>query len=134
VTIPTQMSLHGFIATAPELTFTGKGHARFFCRVGIEQHRLRSTGRSPGSTPSSATWSCSTARPSEPTRGSSRATRSSRPVMPPEVIRTLPFGTALVLLRSAPPLVTDLRPWTERRNADRLRDQRTEVEIALRRR
>jgi hypothetical protein len=39
MTIPTRMSLQGFIATAPELTFTGKGHARFFSRVGIEQHK-----------------------------------------------------------------------------------------------
>ena len=35
-------------------------------------------------------------------------------VMPPERIRTLPFGTGLVLLRSAPPIVTDLRRWTAR--------------------
>ena len=43
--------------------------------------------------------------------GSRSLQRSMRrvPVMPPETIRTLPFGTALVLLRSAP-LVTDLRP------------------------
>jgi type IV secretion system protein VirD4 len=42
--------------------------------------------------------------------------RSSRrvAVMPPERIRTLPFGTGLVLLRSAPPIVVDLRPWTSR--------------------
>jgi type IV secretion system protein VirD4 len=32
-------------------------------------------------------------------------------VMPPERIRTLPFGTGLVLLRSAPPIVADLRQW-----------------------
>jgi single-stranded DNA-binding protein len=44
MTIPTQMSLHGFIATAPELTFTGKGHPRLFCRVGIEQHRKEVNG------------------------------------------------------------------------------------------
>jgi single-strand DNA-binding protein len=44
MTIPTQMSLQGFIATAPELTFTGKGHARFHCRVGIEQHRKELDG------------------------------------------------------------------------------------------
>ena len=68
--------------------------------------------------------------------GSRSLQRSVRrvPVMPPEVIRTLPFGTALVLLRSAPPLVTDLRPWTARKEADQLREQRTEVEAALRRR
>ncbi|WP_107706205.1 TraM recognition domain-containing protein [Nocardioides allogilvus] len=35
-------------------------------------------------------------------------------VMPPERIRTLPFGTGLVLLRSAPPIVADLRQWTAR--------------------
>jgi type IV secretion system protein VirD4 len=35
-------------------------------------------------------------------------------VMPPERIRTLPFGVALVLLRSAPPIVTGLRPWNSR--------------------
>ena len=35
-------------------------------------------------------------------------------VMPPERIRTLPFGTGLVLLRSAPPIVADLRQWKAR--------------------
>ena len=35
-------------------------------------------------------------------------------VMPPERIRTLLFGTGLVLLRSAPPIVADLRRWTSR--------------------
>lgn len=35
-------------------------------------------------------------------------------VMPPERIRTLPFGTGLVLLRSAPPILTSLRSWTHR--------------------
>lgn len=42
--IPTQASLHGFIATAPELTFGPKGHPRFYCRVGIEQHRKEVDG------------------------------------------------------------------------------------------
>lgn len=54
------------------------------------------------------------------------------PIMPPETIRTLPFGTALVLLRSAPPLVTELRKWTDRKDADVLRGQRAAVESALR--
>jgi len=68
--------------------------------------------------------------------GSRSLQRSTRrvPVMPPETIRTLPFGTALVLLRSAPPLVTDLRPWTARPDADKLQANRTGVESALRRR
>ncbi|WP_118395442.1 single-stranded DNA-binding protein [Aeromicrobium sp. A1-2] len=37
MTIPTQMSLHGFIATAPELTYGKSDVARFRARVGIEQ-------------------------------------------------------------------------------------------------
>src|SRR3954453_18831007 len=44
MTIPTQMSLQGFIATAPELTFGNRGHARLYCRVGIEQHRKEVDG------------------------------------------------------------------------------------------
>lgn len=68
--------------------------------------------------------------------GSRSLQRSTRrvPVLPPETIRTLPFGTALVLLRSAPPLVTDLRPWTDRPDADELTAARKAVESELRRR
>ncbi|GAB4005474.1 type IV secretory system conjugative DNA transfer family protein [Nocardioides ultimimeridianus] len=48
--------------------------------------------------------------------GSRSVQRSTRrvPILPPEKIRTLPFGTGLALLRSAPPIVTTLRPWTDR--------------------
>jgi type IV secretory pathway TraG/TraD family ATPase VirD4 len=69
-------------------------------------------------------------------RGSRSLQRSTRrvPVMPPETIRTLPFGTALVLLRSAPPVLTDLRPWTARPDARRIGSDRAAVETALRRR
>lgn len=68
--------------------------------------------------------------------GSRSLQRSTRrvPVMPPETIRTLPFGTALVLLRSAPPLVTEMRPWTDRKEAEQLRTNRSAVEAELRRR
>jgi type IV secretion system protein VirD4 len=42
--------------------------------------------------------------------------RSTRrvPIMPPERIRTLPFGTGLVLLRATPPIIAYLRQWTSR--------------------
>src|SRR3546814_3915387 len=42
--------------------------------------------------------------------GSRSLQRSTRrvAVLPPEAIRTLPFGTALVLLRSSSPLVTEI--------------------------
>lgn len=68
--------------------------------------------------------------------GSRSLQRSTRrvAVMPPKTIRTLPFGTALVLLRSSPPIVTDLLPWTARHDAQRIRDERTGIEEALRRR
>ncbi|MFK4763022.1 type IV secretory system conjugative DNA transfer family protein [Microbacterium sp. ZW T5_45] len=68
--------------------------------------------------------------------GSRTAQRSIRrvPIMPPDAIRTLPFGTALVLLRSAPPIVTRLRAWTQLPDAARLRADRTEVEALLQQR
>ena len=54
--------------------------------------------------------------------------------MPPDMIRTLPFGTALVLLRSAPPIVTRMRTWTDRPDAAQLRTDRTGIENLLQRR
>jgi type IV secretory pathway TraG/TraD family ATPase VirD4 len=60
-------------------------------------------------------------------RGSRSSQRSIRRVgiMPPDVIRTLPFGTGLVMLRAAPPIVTRLRTWTSRAGAKALlADQR----------
>ena len=54
--------------------------------------------------------------------------------MPPETIRTLLFGTALVLLRSAPPLVTDQRPWTYWPDDRMLKAERVDVESKLHRR
>jgi len=67
--------------------------------------------------------------------GSRSAQRSIRrvPVMPPDAIRTLPFGTALVLLRAAPPIVTRMRTWTDRPDAAQLRVDRTAIEALLRR-
>lgn len=68
--------------------------------------------------------------------GSRSLQRSTRrvPVLPPEAIRTLPFGTGLILLRSAPPLVTELRPWTARHDASDIAADREHIERALRRR
>lgn len=52
------------------------------------------------------------------------------PVMPPEVIRTLPFGQGLMLLRAAPPIVATLRPWTRRSDAGQLTTGRVAFEDA----
>jgi type IV secretion system protein VirD4 len=54
------------------------------------------------------------------------------PVMPADTLRMLPFGTAVTLLRAAPPIVTDLRQWTARPDAEVLRADRAEVEAILR--
>ncbi|MFE4001479.1 TraM recognition domain-containing protein [Nocardioides sp. YIM B13467] len=65
-------------------------------------------------------------------RGLQRSTRRV-PVLAPDAIRTLPFGTGLVMLRSTPPIVTDLRRWTDRPERNRLTQLRAEVEDQLRR-
>lgn len=39
MSIPTQLSLHGYIATTPELTKTRDGSPRFHARIGVEQFR-----------------------------------------------------------------------------------------------
>lgn len=44
MSIPTQMSLNGFIATAPDLTFTTNGDARFYARIGVEHYRKETDG------------------------------------------------------------------------------------------
>ncbi|GAA3585943.1 hypothetical protein GCM10022198_06540 [Klugiella xanthotipulae] len=68
-------------------------------------------------------------------QGSRSAQRSIRrvPIMPPDTIRRLPFGTALVLLRAAPPIMTRMRTWTHRPDAAQLRADRTLIETQLRR-
>ncbi|SCQ61957.1 Hypothetical protein PFR_JS9-2_1244 [Propionibacterium freudenreichii] len=65
--------------------------------------------------------------------GTRSAQRSIRrvPIMPPDTIRTLPFGTALVLLRSAAPIVTRMRTWTTRTDAPQLRADRSSIEHTL---
>ncbi|MGR0221573.1 TraM recognition domain-containing protein [Agromyces sp. ZXT2-6] len=67
-------------------------------------------------------------------RGSRSSQRSIRRVatMPPDTIRTLPFGTGLILLRAAPPVIAKLLLWTNRADAAELRAQRVEIERLLR--
>ncbi|MCW4353465.1 type IV secretory system conjugative DNA transfer family protein [Hoyosella sp. YIM 151337] len=66
------------------------------------------------------------------TRSNQRSIRRV-PILPPDRIRTLPFGTGVTLLRSAPPIVTDLRPWPSRPDSGQLKSDRAEVEALLRR-
>ncbi|MBS3940484.1 MAG: type IV secretory system conjugative DNA transfer family protein [Actinobacteria bacterium] len=64
-------------------------------------------------------------------RSSQRSLRRV-PIMPADTLRTLPFGTGLTLLRTAPPIITDLRAWTDRPDADRLTTHRDQIEALLR--
>lgn len=52
-------------------------------------------------------------------------------ILPPDRIRTLPFGTAVTLLRSAPPIITDLAPWPARPDGKQLAAERAEIEQLL---
>ncbi|HHW51087.1 MAG TPA: type IV secretory system conjugative DNA transfer family protein [Pseudoclavibacter sp.] len=67
--------------------------------------------------------------------GSRSNQRSIRrvPILPPDRIRRLPFGTGIVLLRSAPPTITDLHAWPTRRDAKQLVADRSGIEALLRR-
>lgn len=67
------------------------------------------------------------------TRSNQRSIRRV-PILPPDRIRTLPFGTGVTLLRSAPPIITDLHPWPKRPDAGQLKNDRRDLETLLRRR
>ena len=54
------------------------------------------------------------------------------PILPPDALRTLRFGTGVVMLRTARPIITTLRPWTSRADAAQLRADRAEIEQLLR--
>jgi type IV secretion system protein VirD4 len=62
-------------------------------------------------------------------RSSSTSLRQM-PVMPPSVLRTLPFGTGVLLLRHTRPLVLDLQGWPDRPDAGQLLAGRRAVEAA----
>lgn len=66
--------------------------------------------------------------------GAHSSQRSIRrvPILPPDVLRTLPFGTGVVMLRTARPIVTNLRPWPSRSDSKQLHTDRKSVEQALR--
>ena len=63
-------------------------------------------------------------------RSTSRST-SQVPVMEPSRLRTLPFGTAILLLRSARPIVLSLSRWVDRKDAAALVTARDELEEVI---
>ena len=54
------------------------------------------------------------------------------PILDTGRLRTLPFGQAVLLLRSAPPILLTLQPWTRRRDARAIEADRDAVEAVLR--
>ncbi len=64
---------------------------------------------------------------------STTTSTSKVPILEPAQLRTLAFGTAILLLRAAPPIELTLHPWTARRDAAQLRTERAAVEDQVRR-
>jgi type IV secretory pathway TraG/TraD family ATPase VirD4 len=54
-----------------------------------------------------------------------------RPILEPAEIRRIPLGHGLLLLRSAPPIMLRLSPWTERPDAKDLAGARSTFEAAM---
>jgi len=63
---------------------------------------------------------------------STSTTTHKVPILEPAALRTLPFGTAILLLRAAPPIHLNLRRWTARSDAARLSVDRSAFEEDLR--
>jgi type IV secretory pathway TraG/TraD family ATPase VirD4 len=53
------------------------------------------------------------------------------PVMEPSRLRMLPFGTGILLLRAAKPILLTLSPWTARPDADALQNSRDRLEATI---
>jgi type IV secretory pathway TraG/TraD family ATPase VirD4 len=54
-----------------------------------------------------------------------------RPILEPSEIRRLAIGNGLLLLRSAPPIMLQLSPWTDRPEATALTADRRKFEVAI---
>ena len=65
-------------------------------------------------------------------RRSTSVSTQQVPVYDVNALRTLPFGSAVLLLRNAPPIDLRLRPWTVRKDAKSLERARLGVEQRLR--
>jgi len=65
-------------------------------------------------------------------RRSTSTTMAKVPVLEPSALRTLPFGQAILLMKSAPPIALTLSPWTARKDAKTLTTDREGTEAAIR--
>jgi type IV secretory pathway TraG/TraD family ATPase VirD4 len=53
------------------------------------------------------------------------------PILPPDAIRSIPFGSAVMLLSQTEPFPLRMRPWTDRPDAARIRTETATVEDAI---
>ena len=53
------------------------------------------------------------------------------PILPPDAIRSIPFGSAVMLLSQADPIPLRMRPWTARNDARRVAAQQADIEQQL---
>jgi len=53
------------------------------------------------------------------------------PILPPDAIRSIPFGSAVMLLSQADPIPLRMRPWTARPDGDHIAAQQATVEAQL---
>ncbi|MFC7597585.1 type IV secretory system conjugative DNA transfer family protein [Terrabacter sp. GCM10028922] len=65
-------------------------------------------------------------------RKSTSSSTSEVPILEPARLRTLPFGTSVLLLRSARPIALTMQPWHQRPEAKTLRADRAALEEAIR--
>jgi type IV secretory pathway TraG/TraD family ATPase VirD4 len=64
-------------------------------------------------------------------RRTTSTTMTTVPILEPAQLRTLPFGTAVLLMRAAPPIDLTMIPWTKRKDAKLLAADRMIVEEAI---
>lgn len=65
-------------------------------------------------------------------RHSTSTSTSEVPILTPAELRTLPFGSAVLLMRSAPPIALTMSPWTKRKDAKSLTAARQDLEQRIR--
>lgn len=65
-------------------------------------------------------------------RRSTSTTINKVPILEPAQLRTLPFGTGILLMKAAPPVSLTLRAWTDRKGASSLSVDRDTLEARIR--
>jgi type IV secretory pathway TraG/TraD family ATPase VirD4 len=66
-------------------------------------------------------------------RSSTSTSTTEVPILEPSALRTLPFGEAVLLLRSARPIALTLIPWLDRKDARELKASRAGLERTIQR-